>query len=253
MIKGFIFDLDGTLVQTERLKAISYGQAAVDLSRNSVKEEQVIEGFKDVVGLSRQEVAQTLIQRFDLEKAARERMSEFKVQTPWQAFVQIRLRFYHAILDDPQILHDHLCPYNVALLRNSRRKGFRTGLATMSYCAQVNRVLEILDLKHEFDFIASRDDVENGKPDPEIYNLVARQLECIPAECLVIEDSPTGVKAALSAGMRCIAVTTDFTRKAIHDSNVLDKSWIVDDPAKLESVAKQMINDVGVKTGQFRL
>ena len=53
-----IFDLDGTLVQTERLKAISYARAAADLSASAITEEEVVEAFKEVVGLPRRQVAQ---------------------------------------------------------------------------------------------------------------------------------------------------------------------------------------------------
>ena len=59
MIRAMIFDLDGTLVQTEKLKALSYARAAVAL-RPELKEADVIETFKDVVGSPRHEVAQTL-------------------------------------------------------------------------------------------------------------------------------------------------------------------------------------------------
>jgi beta-phosphoglucomutase len=241
MIRAVIFDLDGTLVQTESLKAISYARAAVELCPNKLGESEVVEAFKDVVGLSRREVAVKLMLRFGLEDAARTRMAEFGVKTPWQAFVQVRLRIYETILADPQILHDHLCPYNVGLLRHVRRRGFPTGLATMSYCAQASRVLKILDLRDEFDFIATRDDVEHGKPDPEIYHLVARELSVLPAGCLVIEDSPSGLKAALAAGMKCIVVTTDFTREAIHASGLLDEKWIADDPTKLADMFQLML------------
>jgi len=82
----------------------------------------------------------------------------------------------------------------------------------MSYCAQVRRMLEILDLTEAFDFVASRDDVERGKPDPEIYLLVSRELGISPEECLVIEDSPTGVKAGLAAGMDVVAVELELGR-----------------------------------------
>ncbi len=241
MIKAVLFDLDGTLVQTESLKAISYARAAVDLSGDGFTESDVIEAFKDVVGLSRQEVAETLLERFGLAEAATTRMPELGVETPWQAYVQIRLAIYNEMLADPQILYDHLCPYNVALLDYARTNAFRTGLATMSYCAQVNKVLRILNLNGKFDFVASRDDVENGKPDPEIYLMVARQLEVLPNECLVIEDSPSGVKAALVAGMSCIVVTTDLTRKGIRSSQLLPDKWVVDDPSRLQSVAASLI------------
>lgn len=237
MIEAIVFDLDGTLVQTERLKAISYARAAVELRPDDLEEAEVVEAFKDVVGLARQEVAEALLQRFDLEAPARARMDEFGVKRPWQAYVQIRLRIYEEILTDPNILKEHACPEAIDFLRYARRQAFKIGLATMSYCPQVNRVLDILGIKDEFDFVASRDDVENGKPDPEIYLLVGWQLDVAPEACLVIEDSPSGVKAALNAGMSCIAVTTDFTRKAIHDSGLLEERWIVDDPAELEAVA----------------
>ncbi len=241
MIQAMIFDLDGTLVQTERLKAISYAHAAVELCPDGLTEAQVIEAFKEVVGLSRQEVAATLMERFGLEDAARARMAEFGVNTPWQGFVQVRLRIYEAMLADPEVLRSNRWPHSVALLHQARRDGCRTGLATMSYCAQVRRVLEVLDLSDAFDFVATRDDVEQGKPDPEIYLLVSCELDVPPDRCLIIEDSPSGVKAALAAGMWCIAVTTPFTHQAVHAERLLDERWIVDDPAALTAVVQRMV------------
>ncbi len=243
MIKAILFDLDGTLVQTESLKAISYARAAVELSSGHLSEAKVVEAFKDVVGLSRQEVASALIERFGLEHAARGQMAEFGVNAPWQAFVQLRLRIYEAMLDDPDVLRSHQCPYNTALLHWARREGYRTGLATMSHCAQATRVLGILGLRNEFDFAVTRDDVEHGKPDPEIYRLLTQQLGVSPFECLVIEDSTAGVKAALAAGMWCVVVTTDFTREAVHGSGLLEERWIVDDPANLQAVALQIMRE----------
>jgi hypothetical protein len=59
-----------------------------------------------------------------------------------------------------------------------------------------------------FDFSTSRDDVEHGKLDLEIYFLLARELEMQPEDCLVIEDWPADVKAALVAGMNVVAIST---------------------------------------------
>jgi HAD superfamily hydrolase (TIGR01509 family) len=239
MIQAIIFDLDGTLVQTERLKAISYARAAVDLCPHDLRETDVIDAFKDVVGLSRREVADALIERFQLEEKARAHMAEFGVSTPWQAFVQVRLRHYEALLADPETLRSNQWPHNVALLELARHAGCKTALATMSHCPQVRRVLDILGWQGKFDFIATRDDVERGKPDPEIYRLVSSELNVPPSACLVIEDSPAGVQAALAAGMEVVAVSTPFTRERLHTAGLLPDNRIVDDPANLPQVMAQ--------------
>ena len=240
MIQAMIFDLDGTLVQTEKLKALSYARAAIAL-RSELKETDVVEAFKDVVGLPRHTVARHLVERFALESAALEQMGAYGVETPWQAYIQVRLGIYEKILSHPEVLVENRWPHTIELLKQASASCPKVGLATMSYCAQAQRVLKILQLENTFDFVASRDDVDNGKPDPEIYHLVAHQLDTPAAHCLVIEDSPTGVQAALAAGMVCIAVSTPFTQKALHASKLLEDRWIVDDPVTLPAVVGTMM------------
>jgi HAD superfamily hydrolase (TIGR01509 family) len=242
MIKAFLFDMDGTLVQTEILKAVSYAKAAHEL-RPSLKEEEVVDAFKDVVGLSRKEVAQKLMERFNLEKEASTRMEALNVQQPWQAFIQMRMEIYDSLISDPEILNKHLCPYNLGLLKWVRQNGYPTGLGTQSQRPETMRILEILGIKKDFNFIATREDVEHPKPDPEIYNLLADELKVSPDKCLVIEDSASGVKAALTAGMGCIAVTTDLTRDGVHKIGTFDKLLIVDSPTELLGVVKRYITD----------
>ncbi len=243
MIKAIIFDLDGTLVQTEALKAESYGEAAAELCKECINPEDFINAFKEVVGLPRQEVAENLITRFHLEKPSAARMAEYGVQKPWQAFVQMRMNMYQSMLDNPQIILDHLCPYNLAVLTWARQNNYPTGLATMSHWPQAKRVLKILDLHDKFTFIATRDDVQEGKPDPEIYLLVAKELGVKPAECLVMEDSVAGVKAALAAEMGCISVVSDYTRDSMHKSKLLDGRWIVESNPGLVDMVKQYVTE----------
>lgn len=236
MIKAVIFDLDGTLVQTEKLKAISYARAAAKLCPYDVTEEDVIDAFKEVVGRSRQEVSQFLMERFQLQEQAALRVDEFGVSAPWEAFAQVRLNIYEEILADPNTLLSHQWPHNMALLREVDHDDWLVGLATMSHRLQVQRVLDVLGLEDVFDFVATRDDVDKPKPDPEIYLLVARKLMVRPEECLVVEDSLPGVEAATAAGMAVIAVTTPFTRMAFQSQNLLDRRWVVDEPDRLPSV-----------------
>jgi sugar-phosphatase len=84
--------------------------------------------------------------------------------------------------------------------------GWRVALASNSPAALCRLVLERLDLATQFSEVVSADDVEVGKPDPAIYLLAARRLGVDPVECLAFEDSPTGARAAIAAGMRVVAI-----------------------------------------------
>jgi HAD superfamily hydrolase (TIGR01509 family) len=241
MIQAWIFDLDGTLVKTERLKAISYARAAIELCPHEIGEAEVIETFKDVVGRPRREVAQSLVRKFHLEEKASEVMDDYGVSSAWQAFIQVRLKLYDDMLVDPNVIRNNQWPQNVELLKEARRQNCKTALVTMSRYQQAMSVLKIIDLLGEFDFVATRDDVEHGKPDPEIYHLALKELKVSPEESLAIEDSPSGVQAALSAGVSVIAVATPFTREALHSMNLLPKERIVDEPEKLKQTLKNFM------------
>jgi len=241
MIKAIIFDLDGTLVQTEPLKCLAYARAALELSSDSLSREEVAQACQDLIGVSDAETALTLIQRFRLEDAAQARMAELGVDTSWQAFMEMQMRIYNQMVDDPGVLRREQLPHNIALLHEARQNGYKTALATLSSREQTSRLLGMLGLSGAFDFVATQDDVKRPKPDPEIYQLVAQELTIHPSECLVLEDSPTGVGAALAAGMWCIAVPSSLTSQAVHAAGLLDKRWIVDDPATVKAVVQRMI------------
>ncbi len=243
MIKALIFDLDGTLVQTEVLKAESYARAAAELNP-ALSEEEVTTAFKNFVGLSRKEVAKGLLNRFDLGQAASARMEEFDVAKPWQAFVDIRMETYFQMISDPTILKEHLCPYNLALLKWAKKEGYPTGLGTMSHRREAYRVLDVLNIRSEFDVISTIQDVEYGKPDPEIYNLLTEELRVSHSEALAIEDSSSGIKAALAAGISCVAVPSDFTRGGVHKLPASDTLRIVDNPPDLLKTAKNFISEL---------
>jgi putative hydrolase of the HAD superfamily len=60
--------------------------------------------------------------------------------------------------------------------------------------------------------VVARDDVTRVKPDPELFLLAARRLDVAPERSVVFEDSPNGMRAALAAGMHCVAVPNALTR-----------------------------------------
>ena len=239
MIRAVAFDLDGTLIQTERLKAQSYAQAAVQLKPASFSEQVVVDAFKDFVGGSREEVTKGLLARFDLEEAARKRMDEFSASAPWQVLARLRLQIYQEMISNEKTLRDAAWSHNMTLLHQIKAANCTLGLATMSHCDQVERALGALQLEGVFNFIATREDVENPKPDPEIYLLVAKELGVFPHELLVIEDSVAGVSAGLAAGAIVLAVATPMTQRQLHQSGLLDQEFIVDGP---ESLQEKMAN-----------
>ena len=241
-IQAMIFDLDGTLVKTEYLKACSYARAIEELRPADFDEEEVIEAFKDLVGMARREVSIALLERYRLEDLARARMAEFGVSTPWEAFAQVRIKYYDRMLADAELIRRNVWPHNLALLAFARQACRKVALATMSVCSQVDQILAALNLTGAFEYIAGREDVEKPKPDPEIYLLVADKLNTPTENCLVIEDSLVGVQAALAARMNCIAVATPMTYSALHAGKILDERWIVDDPAQLIGVVQQLLD-----------
>lgn len=246
MIRVVAFDLDGTLVQTETLKAASYGKATVELCPACASEREVTEAFKDLAGRSRQAVSEELMKRFKLENAARARMKELGVSEAWEAFAETRMRIYQQMLNDPELLRSHQLQHNIDLLHRVGRFGYKRALSTSSTRDEALRVLDVLQLSSEFDLIATTEDVERIKPDPEIYLFICRSLGIETRECLAIEDSPPGIKSAVDAGLHCIAVTTAFTRDAVHEERLIDERWIVDNPDKLEEVFDEMIAEAAL-------
>lgn len=244
MIKAFIFDLDGTLVQTEPMKNVAYVQAARELSSDSLNEAELLQACTELIGVPAPETAMELVRRFRLEEAARARMAEFGADAPWQVYSRLQLYYYNRLLDDTAALRAAQLPHNISLLYEVRARGYRTALATMSYRHETERVLEALGLIHAFEAIVTQDEVQHGKPDPEIYLRVAQALGAPPAQCLVIEDSLSGVQAALAAGMWCIAVPTPLTSQSIHEAHVLDRRWIVDNPAVVKTVVWSLVEKV---------
>jgi beta-phosphoglucomutase-like phosphatase (HAD superfamily) len=105
-----------------------------------------------------------------------------------------------------------LLPGVEALLRDA--KGLRLGraVASSSSCGWVNGWLERRGIQELVDVVVGRDDVRKVKPDPELFLLAASRLGRDPGGCVVFEDSPNGMRAALAAGMRCVAVPNALTR-----------------------------------------
>ncbi|MBS0010016.1 MAG: HAD family phosphatase [Bacteroidales bacterium] len=226
MIKAVIFDLDGTLIQTEVLKARSYAKAINQLTEGRILEEKVLKGFSSYVGLSRMEVVEGLYLEFmnELAMVYPARKADFIRQ----AIISKRLEIYRDMINDAGLLSGFFCPFNIGLLNSLHKDGYITALATMSHEQEATRMLDIMKIRDKLSVVVTRDSVATGKPDPEIYLKVSGMLGIMPEECLVIEDSVNGIKAAVSAGMTVFAVTNGITRESVHKAEIIDTKYIID-------------------------
>ena len=95
---------------------------------------------------------------------------------------------------------------------DAKRLGLKLGVASSSSRAWVVGHLERLGIHEHWDAVRTRDDVKLPKPAPDVYRAVVLALGVRPEEALALEDSPNGVAAAKSAGLRCVAVPNALTQ-----------------------------------------
>ncbi|MGI6206604.1 MAG: HAD family hydrolase [Anaerolineae bacterium] len=87
-------------------------------------------------------------------------------------------------------------------------QGWRQALASSAPRANVDTILEVLEAGWLFDAIVAGEDVQRGKPDPQVFLLAAQAAGTPPERCVAVEDAPAGVEAARRAGMPVVGVLT---------------------------------------------
>lgn len=98
-----------------------------------------------------------------------------------------------------------------------KEKGYKTGIVTSSPSSKVKVVLEQLSLTDTFDTVITSDSIKKGKPDPMGYVLAQTNLGVNSSECVVFEDSFTGIKAATYAFMRVVGISTTLSADFLKD------------------------------------
>ncbi len=93
-------------------------------------------------------------------------------------------------------------------LKESQDAGIKMAIASAAILFNIDFVLDGLNIRHYFDAIVSAESVKISKPHPETYLMAAELLKTSPGDCLVFEDTPKGVDAALNAGMKAVVITS---------------------------------------------
>jgi beta-phosphoglucomutase family hydrolase len=87
------------------------------------------------------------------------------------------------------------------------RQRWREAIASAAPRANIETILEVLQISPCFQAIVSADDVRRGKPDPEVFLVAAAKLDVVPKHCIVVEDAEHGIEAARAAGMKSIGLS----------------------------------------------
>ncbi|HEX5170324.1 MAG TPA: HAD family phosphatase [Cyclobacteriaceae bacterium] len=199
--EGFIFDLNGTMVNDMHYHETAWYDVFVNKLKAPLTLEQVRqqlygkadEIFDRIFGAGR--FGKDEIERITLEKEARYR-EEF-------------------------LPHLKLIDGLDIVLGKAKSVGISLAIGTAAPVLNVEFVLDNLGLRHYFPIIIGPDDVAESKPHPEVFLKAAGQLGILPEHCIVFEDSPRGIEAAARAGMKAIAITSYHAADELKNKNVL--------------------------------
>jgi HAD superfamily hydrolase (TIGR01509 family) len=166
-------------------------------------------------------------------------------EEPWRVLSRLQAERYRSEFATGTRLRSAAYRHSLDLLREQAASGMLVAVATSSMTEQAGRVTEHLGIRRLLDALVGRDQVTNGKPDPEIYLKTAEELRVAPDEVIVVEDSATGLEAAVRAGMRCIAVASAFSADGLKTQTLLDRRWCVYRPEDLADVVQRHLSEAG--------
>lgn len=191
MIKTVIFDMDGVIVDTEPLHYIAYHKHF-----NHLDIDVPHELYASFTGLSTKNTYQRLIENFGLTHSVEE-------------LIQAKRDFFNDLFDTKEDLE--LLPGVYNLIKNLHASGIQLVLASSASKVTIKRVFDRFGLHQYFTHTVSGEDFPQSKPNPAIF-LKAAELSGTPvSECIVIEDSANGIKAANAAGIYCVAYKSENT------------------------------------------
>jgi HAD superfamily hydrolase (TIGR01509 family) len=191
MIKAILIDLDGLLVNSEELYLKANKVYFKDFGFEFTEEHH-----KKGTGKKFDQWIKTIVPESIVSKSGEEILKERNKI------------FFNLVRKDLKLMEG--AEHFLKLAKNQ----FKTALVTSSKKDYVNLVFEILHIKKYFDLVITGETVVYGKPDPECYLKAAKSLGVSSAECVVVEDAPSGIISGKNANMKVIAVPSFFIKNS---------------------------------------
>ena len=200
MIQAVIFDMDGTLIDTEKYYRRCWPKALAAFGYHMTDEQAL--------------TLRSLGRPFAITQLK----TWFGEQLDYHAVREKRKEFVEECIDREGI---SLKPGALELLQSLRRRRITTAIATATDMERTERYLKKVRIFEYFDKLISATMVKEGKPSPDIYLYACEQLKLKPNQCVAVEDSPNGVRSAYRAGCRVVMVP-DQTEP---DDNLQECLW----------------------------
>ena len=180
-IRAILFDMDGLVLDTEKLYTRFWQEAANACGYPMTKEQALgMRSLNRGAGLAKMQ-------------------SYFGTEVDYDGIRRKRIELMDAFVEKEGV---EVKPGIRELLAYLREHGIKTAIATSSPLERTIRYLSSVGLENSFDELISGYMVEKGKPEPDIYLYAAEKLGVKPEACMVLEDSPAGILAAYRAGCR---------------------------------------------------
>ncbi len=186
-IKGFIFDLDGVLVDTAHFHAECWSEMAEGIG---IKLSQ--SDLDNMRGVGRMDSLEMILRHTNKQYADQEKLKLAELKN--QCYLQ----------KVNQLTPGDELPETKTFLEKTREEEIKISLGSSSKNAKL--VLSKLEFNELFDAICDGTDITKSKPDPQIFQIACEKLELPAQQCIVFEDAEEGIKAALAAGCCAIGV-----------------------------------------------
>src|SRR5210317_1627771 len=215
--RGFIFDLDGVIVDTAKYHYLAWRKLANELGFEFTEEQN--EMFK---GVSRKRCLEILLDLGNIE-ASQEQFDKWMIEKN-EDYLS-----YVDKMDEKEIL-----PKVKKVLKYLKKKEQPIALGSASKNAQP--ILEKVGLLPYFKSIVDGNSVSKAKPDPEVFLIAANDLKIKPEECIVFEDSVAGIQAAKIANMISIGIGD---KKVLHEADYIFKDFSEMNTKFLKKIIKE--------------